>query len=112
MASKVKSTISIDEAFVRELEGASRRGQKSRSRLDDKEFKKGHRAMAREDHRPARGLRKDLLGVDELTLPSCQMVSGTFSCAGPAVEANTQPTSPDRAVVLSELTKPTAYATL
>ncbi len=41
MASKVKITISIDEAFVRELEGASRRGQQSRSRLDDKEFKKG-----------------------------------------------------------------------
>lgn len=52
MASKVKNTVSIDEALVRELEGASRQRGKSRSRLEQ-ELKEGYQAMAREDRATA-----------------------------------------------------------
>lgn len=65
MASKVKITVSIDEALVRELEGVSRRGRKSRSRMVEEalqhwrrsrleqELKEGYQAMAKEDRAAA-----------------------------------------------------------
>ncbi|MBI4573299.1 MAG: ribbon-helix-helix protein, CopG family [candidate division NC10 bacterium] len=65
MASKVKITVSIDEALVRELEGVGRRGQKSRSKLVEEalqhwrrsrleqELKEGNQAMAKEDRATA-----------------------------------------------------------
>lgn len=65
MAAKVKVTVSLDEALVRELAGASRQGRKSRSRLVEEalrlwrqsrleqELKEGYGAMAREDRATA-----------------------------------------------------------
>ncbi len=65
MASKVKITVSLDEALVRELAGASRLGRKSRSRLVEEalqhwrrsrleqELKEGYQAMAKEDRATA-----------------------------------------------------------
>jgi metal-responsive CopG/Arc/MetJ family transcriptional regulator len=65
MASKMKFTVSIDEALVRELEGVSRRGRKSRSRTVEEalrhwrrsrleqELREGYQAMAREDRTTA-----------------------------------------------------------
>ncbi len=61
MASKVKITVSIDEALVREIEGFGRRGRKSRSKMVEEalqhwrrsqleqELKEGYQAMAKED---------------------------------------------------------------
>lgn len=66
MASKVKVTVSLDEALVRELEGASRRTRKPRSQLVEEairhwrrsrleqELKEGYQAMAEEDRAAAR----------------------------------------------------------
>ncbi len=65
MASKVKVTVSLDEALVRELEGASRRTRKPRSQLVEeairhwrrshleRELKEGYLAMAEEDRASA-----------------------------------------------------------
>jgi len=65
MASRLKITISIDESLLRELEAASRRGRKSRSRLVEEalqhwrssrlqqELKEGYQAMALEDRKTA-----------------------------------------------------------
>jgi metal-responsive CopG/Arc/MetJ family transcriptional regulator len=61
MATKVKVTVSLDAALVRELAEARRQSGKSRSRLMeealhlwrrsqlDEELKRGYRAMAEED---------------------------------------------------------------
>lgn len=65
MASKVKITVSIDEALVRELGGTSRQKRKPRSQLVEEalrlwrrsrleqELKEGYRAMAKEDRATA-----------------------------------------------------------
>jgi metal-responsive CopG/Arc/MetJ family transcriptional regulator len=65
MASKVKVTVSLDEALVRELEGASRKTRKPRSQLVeeairhwrrsrlDQELKEGYLAMTEEDRATA-----------------------------------------------------------
>ena len=66
MASKVKVTVSLDEAIVRELGAANRRKGKSRSRLVEdalrewrrrqleEELKEGYQAMAKADRATAR----------------------------------------------------------
>lgn len=65
MASKMKITVSLDEALVRELGGASRQKRKPRSRLveealqlwrrsqREQALKEGYLAMAREDRATA-----------------------------------------------------------
>ena len=65
MASKVKITVSIDQALAREIAGASSKGRKSRSRLVEEalqhwrrsrleqELKEGYQAMAKEDRATA-----------------------------------------------------------
>ena len=65
MAAKVKVTVSIDEALVRELGGASRKRGKPRSQLVEEALrlwrrsqleqalKAGYLAMAKEDHQTA-----------------------------------------------------------
>ncbi len=65
MASKVKITVSVDEALVRELGGASRQKRKPRSQLVEEalrlwrrgrleqELKEGYQAMAKEDRATA-----------------------------------------------------------
>ncbi len=67
MPSKVKVTISLDPALVRELSQAGRQTGKSRSRLMEEalehwrrsrleqELKKGYQAMTEEDLRTAKG---------------------------------------------------------
>jgi metal-responsive CopG/Arc/MetJ family transcriptional regulator len=66
MASKIKLTVSLDEALVRELESDSRRTRKPRSQLVEEairhwhrsrleqELKEGYQAMAAEDRATAR----------------------------------------------------------
>ena len=66
MASKVKVTVSLDEALVRELGGAGRQQGKTRSRLVEEalrhwrrrqleeELKEGYQAMAEADRTTAR----------------------------------------------------------
>ncbi|MBI4589842.1 MAG: ribbon-helix-helix protein, CopG family [Candidatus Rokubacteria bacterium] len=65
MASKVKVTVSLDEALVRELAGASRRRGKPRSQLVEEalqlwrrrrleqQLMEGYQAMAKEDRATA-----------------------------------------------------------
>jgi len=65
MPSKVKVTVSLDAALVRELQEAGRRSGKSRSRLMEEaleywrrsrleqELKRGYQAMAQEDRETA-----------------------------------------------------------
>ncbi len=67
MAAKVKVTVSIDEALVRELGGASRKRGKPRSQLVEEALrlwrrsqleqalKEGYLAMAKEDRATAEG---------------------------------------------------------